>query len=124
MPIATSMYVGNNFACTSGLHTFKNCSQALADADAHRRDPVAAAAAAELVQEGGREAGAGAAERVAEGDRAAVDVEALLVDPELADAGEDLGGEGLVELDQVDLVEPEAGGARARGIASTGPIPM
>ena len=61
------------------------------------------------------EAGAGAAERVAEGDRAAVDVEALLVDAELAGAGEDLGGEGLVELDQVDLVELEAGGGeRAR----------
>ena len=62
---------------------------------------------------------------MAEGDRAAVDVELLLVDAELADAGEDLGGEGLVDLDQVDLVELEAGVGRARfGIASTGPIPM
>ena len=61
------------------------------------------------------EAGAGAAERVAEGDRAAVDVEPLLVDPQLAGAGEDLGGEGLVQLDQVDLVEREAGGGEGAG---------
>ena len=71
------------------------------------------------------EAGAGAAERVAEGDRAAVDVEPLLVDAELADAGEDLGGEGLVELDQVDLVERRGRRRRGRGgSASTGPMPM
>src|SRR5262245_32802833 len=100
--------------CGSG-GAFEDRRQALADADAHRRDPVAAAAAAELVKEGGGEAGAGAAERVAEGDRAAVDVEPLLVDPELADAGEDLRGEGLVELDQVDLVELEAGGGEGTG---------
>ena len=67
--------------------------------------PYLAAAAAQLADEGGGEAGAGAAEGVAEGDRAAVDVELLLVDAELAGAGEDLGGEGLVELDQVDVVE-------------------
>ena len=44
--------------------------------------------------------------------------------PSSRDAGQDLGGEGLVELDQVDLVELEAGGGSARGTAATGPIPM
>ena len=109
---------------SAALDGLEHRRQALADPDAHRRDPVAAAAAAELVQERGGEAGAGAAERVAEGDRAAVDVEALLVDSELADAGEHLRGEGLVQLDQVDLVELEAGGGEGPGIASTGPMPM
>ena len=88
-----------------GSDRFEDRRQALADADAHGGDAVPAAAAAQLADEGAGEAGAGAAERVAEGDRAAVDVELLLVDAELAGAGEDLGGEGLVELDQVDLVE-------------------
>ena len=84
---------------------FEDRRQALADADAHGGDAVLAAAAAQLADQGAGEAGAGAAERVAEGDRAAVDVEPLLLDAELAGAGEDLGGEGLVELDQVDLVD-------------------
>src|SRR5262249_44954792 len=39
----------------------------------------------------------------------AVDIELLLVEPELADAGDDLGAERLVDLDAVDLVETEAG---------------
>ena len=95
---------------SSALGVLDDRRHALADADAEGGDAVAAAAAAQLPDEGVSEAGAGAAERVAEGDRAAVDVEPLLVDPELAGAGEDLGGEGLVDLDQVDLVERQAGG--------------
>src|ERR1044072_9906854 len=91
---------------------FEHGRQALADADAHGRNAEPAAAAAQLAEKGGGEAGAGAAEWVAEGDRAAVDVEALLVEPELSGAGEDLGGEGLVELDQVDLVDREARGGK------------
>ena len=43
---------------------------ALADADAKGRDPVAGPAAAQLPDKRGHQAGAGAAERVAEGDRA------------------------------------------------------
>src|SRR4029077_4706279 len=57
----------------------------------------------------------GAAEGMAEGDGTAVDVEPLLVDAELTGAGEDLGGEGLVELDQVDLVDAEAGRGEGPG---------
>src|SRR4051794_35592402 len=91
------------------LDSFEDGGEALADADAEGGDPVLAAAAAQLAAEGAGEAGAGAAERVAEGDRAAVDVEPLFVDPELTGAGEDLGGERLVDLDQVDVVEREAG---------------
>ena len=104
---------------------FEDGGQTLADADAEGGDAVLAAAAAQLADEGAGEAGAGAAERVAEGDRAAVDVEALLLDPQLAGAGEDLRGEGLVQLDQVDLVDASGRrSARARGTALTGPMPM
>ena len=63
-------------------------------------------------------------ERVPERDRPAVDVERSSSMPELADAGEHLGGERLVDLDQVDVAELEAGPSRARAIAGTGPMPM
>src|SRR5204862_1393962 len=58
--------------------------EALAHADAHRRDAVAGAAAAELPQERGGQAGARAAERVAERDGAAVHVQLLVRDVKLA----------------------------------------
>src|SRR5690348_12077686 len=48
---------------------------ALTDADAHGGRRPAGATPAQLVQQGGGDAGAGAAERVADGDRAAVDVQ-------------------------------------------------
>jgi hypothetical protein len=46
---------------------------------------------------------------VSGGDGAAVDVGLLGVEPELVDAVDRLAGEGLVDLDEVDLVERQAG---------------
>src|SRR5215210_3796002 len=46
---------------------------------------------------------------MAEGDRAAVDVHALGVESELANHDEALRGEGLVQLDQVDVVSADSG---------------
>src|SRR3954454_21717649 len=83
----------------AGRRVLDHRGKALADADAERRDSVAPAAAAQLVHQRRHQAGAGAAERMAERDRTAVHVELLLVDPQLLDAGEDLGGERLVQLD-------------------------
>ena len=56
-----------------------------------------------------REPHAGGAERVADGDRAAIDVELVLVEAELARAGHDLRAERLVDLEAVDVGELEAG---------------
>ena len=78
--------------------------RAHAAADAHRHEPSAAAALAELVHELRRELRAGRAERMTERDRAAVDVHLLFVEPEIAHDGHDLRRERLVELDQVDVV--------------------
>jgi hypothetical protein len=61
------------------------------------------------MQQRGRQLGAGAAERVAEGDRAAVDVQPIRIDRKLAKAGEHLGRERFVQLDEIDLVERQAG---------------
>ena len=55
------------------------------------------------------DAGAGHAERVADGDGAAVDVELVEVDAQVAVARDDLRGERLVDLDQVDVVDGHAG---------------
>ena len=67
------------------------------------------AAAAQLADEGGGEAGAGAAERVAEGDRAAVDVDLVAIEPEIPDVFFGDHRESLVDLEQIDIVERETG---------------
>ena len=46
---------------------------------------------------------------MAERDRAAVDVQPLRIDRQLAQAGEHLRGERFVQLDEIDLVEREPG---------------
>src|SRR6478609_7264116 len=70
---------------------------ALATAGADRRAAVAAAAAAQLEHERADDAGAGRADRVTERHGAAVDVHALLVDPEHARAVERDRRERLVD---------------------------
>src|SRR3546814_12615227 len=73
---------------------------ALANADAHGGESVAAAGAVEFFGGGEDEAGAGHAEGVAQRDGAAIGVHVLRIVGE-AEAEEDpegLGGEGFVEL--------------------------
>src|SRR5690606_16666394 len=83
---------------------------ALPPADAHRLEPVAAAAALELVEQGGHDAHTGGAHRVPEGDARAVDVELVLVVPVPAlQHRQHLAGEGLVQLDEVHVPERQAG---------------
>src|SRR5437660_12727699 len=74
---------------------------ALATARADRRAPEAAAAAAQLVHERAQDARAGGSDRVPEGDRATVDVDLVLVDPEHPDRVQRHRGEGLVDLPQI-----------------------
>ena len=86
-----------------GVH-LEQPRRAHAAADAHRHESRSAAALAELVDELRRELRARGAERVTERDRAAVDVHLLLIEPEIAHDRDDLRGERLVELDEVDVV--------------------
>src|SRR5581483_12432168 len=95
-----------------------------ADADALRRQAVALAAAAQFVRDRRDEPRAGRAERVADGDRAAVDVDAVERDAELLARGQDLRRERLVELDAVDLVGGDAGVLHRLVVAGTGPRPI
>ena len=71
---------------------------------------VAAAVALQFLGRGQRQPRARHAERMAEGDGAAVGVHMARIvrDAELAEDGEALGGEGLVEFDDVHVVDLEA----------------
>src|SRR5680860_1575987 len=77
---------------------------ALASAGADRGDAEPAAATTELVDERTDYARAGGADRVTEGDRAAVDVDVLLIDAEHPHRVERDRGEGLVDLPDVNVL--------------------
>ena len=85
----------------------------LAHPDAHRGQAVAAAGPAQLVDQHRDQAAAAHPERMAERDRAAVDVDLGRVEAELVDADDRLRGERLVELDQVEVVDARSPPARA-----------
>src|SRR5262249_23344635 len=80
-----------------------------AAADAHGDDAPPLLLASQLVEQGPGHPAAGHAVRVADRDRAPVRVELLRVDAEPVAAVDDLGGEGLVQLDDVDVLELHAG---------------
>src|SRR5688500_19939058 len=100
---------GSRLKSMSALQILEDRSRALSAADAHRDQTVARAAAAHLAEELHGELRAGRAERMAERDRPAVHVHLRLVETELAHDRKRLSGECLVELDQVDVGEREAG---------------
>src|SRR5690606_35598403 len=74
---------------------------ALAAADAHRLQGELLVVELQRVDQRGGDPGARHAEGVADGDGAAVDVQLLQRDAEVAVGGDHLGGERLVDLDQV-----------------------
>ena len=80
------------------------------------------AALAQFQRRGAGDARAGHAERMAERDGAAigVHVRGVVGDAEFAQHGDALGGEGLVELDDVE-VRAASGRAGRRAFASPGP---
>src|SRR5689334_8645238 len=74
-----------------------------AAADAERDERSRFVAALELVEHGAQNHRAGCAERMTERDRAAIDVDLVVVDVEGLDVAQHDGREGLVELEQVDV---------------------
>src|SRR5439155_11215078 len=76
---------------------------------AQRRRADAQAAALQLVREGQDQARAAGADRVSQRDGAAVDVDAVLVDRQHPRRIQRHRGERLVDLDQVEVVNFEAG---------------
>src|SRR5580658_1817451 len=81
----------------------------LAEADAHRLQAVALVLVLEGVEQRGHDPRAGRAERVADRDRTSPDVDLRPVRADvLAPRGGD-GREGLVDLEQIDVLHPETG---------------
>src|SRR6516225_2779496 len=73
--------------------------------NAHGHDGIAHAAPPALEERVTDEAGAAHAVGVADGNRAAIDIEALVVDAETVAAVEGLHGERLVQLPQTDVID-------------------
>ena len=80
--------------------------------------------ASQPVEERRHDARPGGAEGVAERDGPAMDVELVEVHAEVVGAREHLGGERLVDLVEVHVVDGHAGTRQGRRDASTGPSPM
>ena len=77
--------------------------------NAHRHQPIPAVATFQLVQNGNGEFGPGSSERMAQGNRAAVDVDPLGRQRTLADNAKRLARESFVEFNEVDVFDLEAG---------------
>src|SRR5437764_3859584 len=104
-PIATFWGREGKAGCAGSGEAFDDHGHALAAADAHALEPIAGAGVLETVEERGHDPRASHAERVTEGDRAAVRVELLPRDAELSGRRHHLRGERLIDLDQVDVVD-------------------
>src|SRR5664279_6488967 len=79
--------------------------------DAQRDERPAGTTALELVDHGAGDHGAGGAQRVTHRDGATVDVELLVGDVQVLLELQHPRGEGLVQFEQVDVVDGQAGPA-------------
>src|SRR3954453_12988343 len=91
---------------SSPLHAHRDAHAA---ADAERREALLHVALLHLVQERDQDAGAGGADRMADRDRAAVDVHDLGVPAHVLVDRASLRREGLVRLDEVEVLDLPAG---------------
>src|SRR5471032_2699727 len=90
-------------------HHLEQAGGALPAADAHRHDDVFDAAALAFDQRVAGQARARHAIRVADGDRAAVDVQAVHRNAQLVGAVQHLHGERFVQFPQADVLDLQAG---------------
>src|SRR3954470_9688114 len=100
--IVTSSRVKNS---RPSVERFNDHGNALPAADACGRQAAPPAAPAQLEQHGQHQARPAHAERMAERDRAAIDVHLVAIEAELFFDGEILPGEGFVDFDEVDVLE-------------------
>src|ERR1019366_4860392 len=92
-------------SASAALQALDQHRHAHAAGNAHGLDAVGPFASLQAVQERGHDARARHPEGVPQRDRPAERVELLLVDAQLFPAGHDLGGERLVDLDDVDVAD-------------------
>src|SRR5438132_421604 len=98
---------GSDSASVFSVQLLDRHRDALPDADAHRRQRPTAAALLHAVHRGHRQPRPAHAQGVTERDGAAMRVDEIgvLLDAELAQAGDALRGEGFVELDQIEIAD-------------------
>ena len=94
---------------SSRLNSFQQQRDPLAAADTSAGDTVARVSSAELEEQSGRESSPRCAERVADGDRPAVDVYFIAIEAELFLNGEILAGKRFVDLEKIDLIKQKSG---------------
>src|SRR5499427_2634782 len=87
------------------LDAFKQDCDAHPATDAKCSQPASYLSSFHFVQQRGGNPRAGATYRMAEGNRAAVDVQTIVIKLQFAIAGDDLRGEGLVQFNQIDVRE-------------------
>ena len=85
--------------------SFEDSSSAHASADAHGNDTESLLGSLEFVHQGADHAAARHSEGMAKGDGTTLRVQLSLGDSELVDGVSSLGGEGLVDLENVDVVD-------------------
>src|SRR5205085_11457277 len=81
----------------------------LATTDAGCGQSILRVATAKFVQQSDYQAGAGCAQRMSEGDSAAIYVDFVAIQPELFFHCEILTGKGFVDFDQVDILQLQSG---------------
>src|SRR5579872_2486473 len=91
------------------LHPLNNCRDPLPHADAHGCQAITSAAALQLMQQSNDQARSTATEGMTKGDGTAIDVELILINLQFAYTLQGLNGEGLVEFDQIDILDAETG---------------
>src|SRR5690349_12308906 len=99
----------------SSIQVFENAGGTHASADAHRYQPILRIAALQLANDTGRELGAGTAQRMSKGDGSAVRIHLHRIQLTRFDDGKRLCGESLVQLDDIDLIQPESGDLQGFG---------
>src|SRR5215213_5659417 len=98
---------GNN-PCNLWLKSFKNSRGAHAAPDTHRHHSISSIAALELAQDAGSQLRARATERMAQRDRAAIDVDLIRVQSQRLNHCDRLCRERFVQLDHINIGERQA----------------
>src|SRR6185295_4691621 len=87
------------------LNSFENSCGAHTTAHTHRHHPVSSVATLELAQNAGSQLCTSAAERMAQCDRAAIDVDLIRIQPQRFDYSNRLRRKRFVQLDHIDVVK-------------------
>ena len=99
---------GRKARCGSYLESLDSEGDTISATETQRGNPSSQAALLQGVEEGRENPRAAGADRMSQCDRASVDVHAVGIDPQLAEDGDQLNGERLVDFEEIDITERPA----------------